>query len=399
MKLLSLLFSLCVLFLLFRCGSDDPAPITSPEEPQFEFFIKAEQTQTHSRQSLQVLALLAGIGDFISLLKHDVTVYKITYATTYKGESIEASGLAFIPQNLTSHAPLVSLHHGTTFVKADAPSASNSFTGVEFFASAGYISIMPDYIGYGKSASIFHPYYDYEHSALAVIDMIKAIKEFLEVEEILFNDKLFLTGYSEGGYVTLAAAKELETNSTHGLTTTAVAAGAGGYDLRHMLDGILEDNYYGYPSYLAFIIMSYNITYDWNKPLTYFFNEPYATALSTYMNGEHDGGFINTKLTTEVDQFLHPAFYNGMKSPEGEEDFKTALSNNSVAGWNSSLPIRLYHGTADEIIPYENSTVTLQQFQVAGSTEISLTPIPDGTHSNSFIPMLALVVPWFESLK
>src|SRR5690606_3789760 len=165
----------------------------------------------------------------------------------------------------------ISLQHGTTFRKEDAPSVSEQFTGLEYFAAVGYIAIMPDYIGFGASSDIFHPYYDKKHAASAVIDMIHSVKEFLNEKNILYTEQLFLAGYSEGGYVTLAAAKEIEENPNHGLTITAVAAGAGGYDLLNMLESITSHSYYSYPAYLAYVLMSYNNTYQWNKPMSYFF--------------------------------------------------------------------------------------------------------------------------------
>src|SRR5690606_25925463 len=113
-----------------------------------------------------------------------------------------------------------------------------SFNGPELFASAGYATFIPDYLGYGASTQILHPYYNERYSAMAVIDMIKAGKIFCKNEDIPVSDKLFLAGYSEGGYVTLAAQKEIESNPAHNLKITAVAAGAGGYDLTAMLADI-----------------------------------------------------------------------------------------------------------------------------------------------------------------
>jgi alpha-beta hydrolase superfamily lysophospholipase len=293
---------------------------------------------------------------------------------------------------------MISLQHGTTFVKQDAPSTSKSFSGMEYFAAAGYITIMPDYFGYGESSSLFHPYYDRKHSALAVIDMIKATKEFLAKEKIPFNDQLFLAGYSEGGYVTLATAKELEINPIQGIKITAVAAGAGGYDLEEMLRSITTNTYYAYPGYLAFVLMSYNNTYDWDKPLTYFFQRQYASALEKYMNGKNDGWYLNSKLTTTVPSLLDQDFYAGIRSGR-ETELTEALKANSVGGWRTAIPIRLYHGTNDEIIPYENSEITLQKFKDAGSKDVNLTLIPQGSHGSSFVPMLEYFVPWFETFR
>src|SRR5687767_14440408 len=187
-------------------------------------------------------------------IKHDIQIYNVTYRTTYRGKEINASGLMCIPKNVKGAMPILSGQHGTTFEDHSAPSNFPvSFSGFELFASAGYLTVIPDYIGYGVSKDIFHPYYDQKHSALAVIDLIKAAKSFARKNTLSLNEKLFLVGYSEGGYVTLAAQKEIESDPVHKLKVTASASGAGGYDLTGMLGEVTSGKAYPNPSYLAFI--------------------------------------------------------------------------------------------------------------------------------------------------
>jgi pimeloyl-ACP methyl ester carboxylesterase len=332
------------------------------------------------------------------LLKYGVQSYTVVYETTWKQNVIEASGLLLVPTGIKDAAPLLSIQHGTTFSNDEAPSVAG-YTGMELFASAGYIVLMPDYIGYGKSAAIFHPYYDKQHSAYAVIDMITATKQFLEKKAIAFNDKLFLAGYSEGGYVTLATAATLEMNPSHNITVTAVAAGAGGYDLMQMLKSVTTDSYYTYPAYLAFVLMAYNHTYGWKKPLTYFFKKPYADELNKYLNGSLEGWSLNSRLSTNLSSLFDSTFFTTLKTPDGESALKLALKKNSVEGWKTIIPIRLYHGTKDEIIPFENSEVTLKHFHNAGSKHVTLTSIPGGTHGSSLYRMMESFIPWFLEMK
>lgn len=381
--------------LLLRCSDDGE----KAAPPQNEFLISATASQSYTTQTFKIYSALLGIDAIADLLQHDVQSYKIVYKTTYKGASIEASGVIYLPKGLTSAAPLVSLHHGTTLDKSDAPSETDEFSGFEFFGSAGYITLVPDFIGYGSSDDIFPPYYDEEYAAVAVSDMIKAAKEFLTNEDIAYSEKLFLAGYSEGGFVTLAAAKSIEANPIQGLSITAVAAGAGGYDLENMLEEILSQEEYVYPSYLAFLVTAYNETNDWNKDFDYFFQEPYATALETYLNGEYGGDFINTKLTTDIKSLFTENFYAELTDSENESDFVTALRDNSVSGWNTTLPIRLYHGTGDEIIPYHNSEVTLQNFADLGSKNVTLTAFQFTNHVQTLTPTLVEVMIWFDELK
>lgn len=399
-KYISFFIVSALLVLLVRCR-DESAPVEVPpdNESSNSKFISATPVNEISLQALKIFTKSIGQEELTDRLRYGIKTFKLVYETTYKGTPIQASGLMFIPDSLTEEAPLLSLQHGTTFLKSEAPSAAGQFTGMEFFASAGYITLMPDFIGYGASAELFHPYYDKEHSAFTVIHMVESAKEFLAKENIPFNDQLFLAGYSEGGYVTMAATNEIETNSSLDLSVTAVASGAGGYDLTEMLETVTTTSYYSYPSYLAFVLISYNHMYGWEKPLTYFFSEKYADVLSTHMNGEYSGGFINSKLTTDMNELFNPEFFERLKSPEGELELKQALLNNSITGWSTQTPIRLYHGTKDEIIPHENSEVTLDNFMASGSNNVRLILIPEGTHGSSFLPMLVSFVPWFEDMK
>lgn len=390
--------SLVVAGAMISCGEE--MAIGKATDPVSKtYLVSADSINTIPLETLKTFASYTGQPAMTALVRHSVSTFKIVYETSYNGKAIQASGLIYVPQDIQGEAPIVSLQHGTTFRKDQAPSVTGEFTGMEYFASAGYIAIMPDYLGYGSSSQVFHPYYDERHSALSVIDFIRSAKEFLNKKNIAFNDQLFLAGYSEGGYVTLSVAHELETNATHGVEVTAVAAGAGGYDLEEMLHTVTTKSQYSYPAYLAFVIMSYNNTYGWNKPLTYFFQERYAKALDTYMTGSYDGWQINSKLTTDVKSLLNPSFLQGLTTTGGEPEFKRAIQENSVSGWKTNIPIQLYHGTRDEIIPYQNSESTLAHFKALGSDEVTLTLIPGGTHGSAFIPMLQKFVPWFETLR
>lgn len=383
--------------LLFRCQEPESDRSTGPDTNREYYLVSATAGETTARTTLQLLASVAGQSDVSSHLKHDVKSFKITYHTTYKGDTVEASGVMMIPAGKAEPASIISLQHGTEFKKEGAPSQKDGLLGIEFFASAGYVALMPDYLGYGSTSNLFHPYYDRDHSASTVIDFVKAAKEFLEKEKISVNDQLYLAGYSEGGYVTLAAASEIDHNTDHGLTVAAVAAGAGGYDLSGMLKSVTSEDYYAYPSYLAYVLTSYNELYDWNRPLDYFFNKKYADAVSSYLNGSYSASYVNSKLTTKVSDLLAPEFLNSLRK-DGEQKFKEALKQNTIEGWTTSVPLRLYHGTKDEIIPYSNTLATLDQFKVAGSSNVVLIPLEGGKHGDSFQRMLVDFVPWFLTL-
>jgi pimeloyl-ACP methyl ester carboxylesterase len=392
-----LLLAVLVVSSLAGCRSEEePQPTQSTGQ---DLFVSAQMVITIPKTQAQLLATGAGFGAFAPQLKYDATYYKFVYKTTYKGQLIQVSGLLGVPLNTPKAPALLSAQHGTTFKQSESPSNfPSTFTGFELFAGAGFVTVIPDFIGLGVSGNVAQPYYDKATSAGVVVDMLKAAKYYLQQQNIAINNNLFLLGYSEGGYVTMAAQQEIETNAQHGLTLTAAAEGAGGYDLNGMLNGVAAVQSYATPSYLALILYGYNATYGWNRPMSDFFQAPYAARIPVLLDGTKTRTDIEPQLTTSPVALFSPTFYAALGTSSGEPVLRQKLTDNSFGGWAPRSPTRLYHGTADESVFYQTSVSTLASFQAAGATSVTLTSIPGGTHQTSITPMMADALPWLQSL-
>lgn len=375
--------------------------VDSTTEPVYgsNYFVSATSAGSFTKDILQTVARANGFGEFVSLIKYDVDFVKLVYKTSYNGKPIEASGLVAIPKNTLVPPSILSAQHGTIIKFADAPSNfPSATTGFELFGSAGYVTVIPDFIGFGVSKNIVHPYYDQKHSGTAVVDMLKAVKFYLLKEKIATSNRLFLFGYSEGGYVTMAAQKEIETHPDINLPITAAAEGAGGYDLTTMLSGIAAMPTYAEPAYLAFILQSYNTTYSWNRSYNEFFQEPYASKIPALLNGDKSLTDINAALTTSTAALLNPIFLANIQNAAGEPVLKQALRNNSFLDWVPASRTRLYHGTADVTVLYETSVTTFNRFKAAGATNVTFISIPGGNHQTSIKPTIQDALSWFQSL-
>ncbi|GAB2541782.1 alpha/beta hydrolase family protein [Rufibacter soli] len=397
--------TLYILLLAFTtwCSSCNDNQVLEDQQVQQapkETLVSAEKLATLPAAGLKEIAISNGQADLAALVKYDVEVYRMIYLTHYNGKEVRASGLMVVPLKLTSPAPMLSAHHGTTFDQKYAPSnfQLSSFTGFEAFGAAGYLTLVPDFLGYGESKQILHPYYDAKHSGTVVVDMIKAGKDFFQKNNIKTSGQLFLAGYSEGGYVTLSAQKEIEENPGHVLTVTASGAGAGGYDLEGMMARVISGETYDYPANLAFLLQAYNRTYNWNRPLTDFFQEPYATRIQELIDGTRTSSTINSALAKDPAQLFNPAFLAGLRG-NGEQALKAALKQNSLKNWVPKAPSRLYHGTADTMVPYENTKVTYEAMKAAGAPDLKLVSISGGTHFSSLEPMIKDLIPWMEAMK
>jgi pimeloyl-ACP methyl ester carboxylesterase len=391
-------FILLCLTIFASCKKDSDDNITDKTSGK-DLFVSATSVGSFTRLQLQAVAVLKGFGSFVPLIQYDADFYKITYYTTLNGSKVLVSGLLGIPKNMPTTPALLSAQHGTMFSDADAPSNfPSTFSGFELGASAGFVTVIPDFIGYGESKNIVHPYYDMQSSAATVVDMIKATKYYLESQKTVINDKLFLMGYSEGGYVTMAAQKEIETNKNHNLTITAAAEGAGGYDLTTMLAKVASVPTYATPSFLALFIQSYNTTYSFNRPLTDYFRPAYAAKIPALLDGSKNREQIDQELSTSPSALLNTAFFSSLSNPAAETAFKAKIATNSFPDWYPVSPTRMYHGMADEAVFYETSQTTYNRFISAGSKQLTLTPIPGGTHTTSVIPMVLDALPWMKTL-
>jgi pimeloyl-ACP methyl ester carboxylesterase len=339
--------------------------------------------------------------DITKYINYGVSLYTITYNTTYKGENIKASGLVAFPET-TNNVPILNFNHGTTSLHRDAPT-EDLFQYIFFSnaASAGYIFVIPDYLGFGVSDDILHPYYRSDITGLTIVDMLRATKELAEIEGYNFNGDVFLSGYSEGGFATMSAHKTLEENNFQGLNLVASAPAAGGYDMTGMLNYFLSLETYHQPYYLAYVAFSYKTSYDWGLQLSDIFNEPYASLIPQYFNGQHSGGEINSILSYSVNLLLNENFRNNFYTDPSLNVVVEAFEENSFNQWVPKTKMFMYHGTADITVPYQNSVDTYNNFIANGvnSSLVEFIPLESQTHSTGAIPYILDIFDKFENLK
>lgn len=397
-KLTGILF-LFVLFLSYSCNNEKFTSITK-EIPfislQDPYRTLPDYKFTVSTATLKSIYEKNGVQNPDSFIKYPVSFHRLVYTTTFKGQQISASGAIVIPICPQIAPGIVSFQHGTMFADSDTPSDANS-DELPFFNE--YILFIPDYIGYGASKDIVHPYFIFQTSAVAVIDMIKAGKKYLDDNHVPYDtDKLFLSGHSEGGYVTVAVQKELEINPVIGLKITASAPSAGPYDVELVGKLIFQNNTYPSPSYLLLILTAYNDYYNWQRPATDFFQIPYSYFAKSLLSGNLNEDEINQELTTNLTLLMDSTFLNNFRD-DGETEFKQMLILNSVNNWATKTPTRLYHGTSDNLVPFEISQKTYESFISNGSDTslVKLVPLPGIGHD--YVPAYKLILEWFKTFK
>ena len=336
-----------------------------------------------------------------SYLDYGISLYTISYNTTYKGKNIRASGLVAFPDT-DKGMPILNFNHGTTSLHADAP--TEDLIQYSFFsnaASAGYIVVIPDYLGFGVSDDIVHPYYRSDITGQTVVDMIRATKELARIEGYNFNGDVFLSGYSEGGFATMSTHHNMEQNNYKGLNLIASAPASGGYDITGMLDYFLSKETYHVPYYIAYVAIGYKTSYDWDLPLSAMFNEPYSDLIPSYFNGKYSGYEINSVLTDDLSLLLTSNFRNNFYSDSDLKVIVDAFEENSLDNWIPKKKMLMYHGTADITVPYQNSVDTYNNFISLGAdkSKIEFIQLQGENHSSGSIPYIIDLFDRFNELK
>jgi pimeloyl-ACP methyl ester carboxylesterase len=336
-------------------------------------------------------------------IRYGIKVYKLEYTTTNTdGKSVTASGVIIVPapENGTASLPIMSMQHGTILSDSDAPSYFQSSSEVNtfgsVFASQGYIIVAPDYIGYGASKDLPHTYEHRNGLATASLDMLRAARNFLSdnaTSNVSWDKRLFLAGYSEGGYATLALQKKIEEETKGEFNLVASSCGAGAYDKPTFMRTIVNEQTSGIASVnrlYVWVLQTYNRIYGLNRPMSYYFKEPYASQIAS----QGVNANINVSLNTTFTDSFKQAINNGT-----DTDFLKAVQDNDIHDWKPSTPTRLYHGDADETVLFQNSQNTYDAMQKRGASNVALYRLAGRTHATGIFDFVLGTYNFFGTMN
>lgn len=345
------------------------------------------------------------INPIISSTAYGIDIYRITYKTTFKNTDVTASGLVCVPAS-EGNFPVISFQNGTNTSHYNAPSVNPNelmYSLMEAMAGNGYIVVIADYLGFGESQSMIHPYYDKESTSRSVTDMILAAHELLQADEVDANTsgKHFLMGYSQGGWATLTTLQRCEQAYPADIEVVAASCGAGAYDLMAMSDYVLSLQTFPGPLYLPYFIYSKIDAGDMAGPLSQYFKEPYASRIPGLFDGSHSNDDVNTQLNDTIAKLVTDEMINNFAASSDFSSLRSLLASNSAEAWNCSAYIRFFHGTADLNVPPVQSDIIYDRFMDLGASQekVSIQTMEGLTHETGLIPWGIKTINWFNQLK
>jgi pimeloyl-ACP methyl ester carboxylesterase len=397
LKLIFNLIIICFLLINFQaCNNEDNIDPVFPTIHERGEIVQSNSLGTMRVNDIQQLLADGNMTNAFSL-NYSVETISISYYTTDGfGKQIIASGALFIPLG-RNNLSLVSIQHGTQTKDDLVASVSpvNSTEGIIglIMASIGYLVVVPDYPGFGVS-NVMHPYIHAESLVPCVIDLMRACKSYSSQHQLILDGRIFLTGYSEGGYVTLVTQRKIELNYAQEFNLIAVAPMAGPYDLYGMMQTLFQTGQYNHTAYIAFLLTAYNDIYGWNR-LDDFFNAPYSSIVKNLFDGSKTFGEVVNQLPSTFSELMDSTFINNVRNGN-EHAFIEAMQENTLLDWIPQAPINFFHGDEDDISPYQNALTAVEKLKSNGGTNIQLTTIPGGNHENSGPNAVTGAIQWFE---
>ncbi|MBN1767813.1 MAG: prolyl oligopeptidase family serine peptidase [Prolixibacteraceae bacterium] len=413
MKALKFTWAIIALSLLFFVScSEDPDDPEVKIEPRY--LVETETISTIYTASLKQLLQTTGDANGIAdQLNYDVELYSVVYKTYFEGDTIEASGVFACPVSSGKSFPMISYQHGTIFTKAEAPTVylesqgymtnqSNEALAAIVMASAGNIVVMADYIGFGESEEFFHPYMNVEYTNNAVLDMIRASKEFISVDApCASNNKLFLLGYSQGGSATTGSLKAIETEAANSdIDVTAAVAGSGAYNLSEFRKYVMKPNSeYQKPSFILYIFESLKEYSPADIDYSLIFSEEYVEMVPGMIDGYTYSYVIDNELGTYMGRIFNDNFEDDetFNTSDDYAPLRVAFEANSVEGWDIETPLKLFYSNGDIWVPASQSSLFYASFPSTkqGST-VKLNPLTGLDHVGAFYPTILGALEWFE---
>ncbi|MDF5751874.1 lipase family protein [Spongiactinospora sp. TRM90649] len=348
-----------------------------------------------------VPASAAGAGDVISaqsvslyydptkLVKVPAKVWKILYrSTSARGTAVQVSGTVLVPNGSYSGTrPIVGYAMGTHGLGDQcAPSAlmqqgkDQEIALISLLLAKGWAVAVTDYEGLGTPG--LHTYMAGISQGQAVLDSIRAATR-VPGSGLSASAKVGVIGYSQGG-ASAGWAAQLQPSYAPELQLRGVAAGGVPADLQRVAANLDGTSNFGLSAAAG---IGLNAAYPELSLDAYLTAE--GRTLFTDVSDDC-GGAINSKLSgrrlsqlTTTDVMNLPAW-------------QARLAETRLGSRTPGVPVYLYHGDNDEVIPLAVGQ-TLRRDWCNRGAKVLWTPLPAPNHVAGAVEGAPLAITWLHT--
>ena len=402
----SWLFASIVTLLLTACGgSETPSKTTAQTSPpavqtKIEFLERWDVDRLNRILKTDTPQQF-GVHTIYTPARNAVNLYRVTYASVIPNmgnKPTVASGLLAIPDNAaTTHTlPMVSYQHGTVYGRQQVPSFPDQSPETQLmiaqFAGQGYVLIGADYFGLGTSTEPEGYMVKASHQQ-ATYDMLKASRNVLKQKNISTN-KLFLAGWSQGGFVSMSLLQKLDVMD---VKVDATATASAPLDLYALVSGALYTPQAHPAVWLnsIFILAAFSFENYYDSPdlaRSVIADKYYAMSKAAYDRTPYTGA-----IPTDLHILLRPEMYDPQALKASA--FGKLLSQTEAYKWAYRSAVRNYYGDADEAVPVDDARMAMTYAVQKGDSMVKAISTGETDHRGTFATAVPEWKSWFDGLS
>lgn len=334
--------------------------------------------------------------DPVKLIKPNASSTRIMYRTTSsRGQAVPATGTVLESKaawKKSTPRPLVVLSPGTQGMGDSCAPSRQLAMGLNYegislsgLVNAGYNVVVPDYIGLGTQGA--HTYMNRVDQGHAVLDAVRAAQR-LGVKGVGPKTPVAAVGYSQGGGAA-ASAVEMAPRYAPELQIKSAWVGAPPADLVATGKKIDSSLFTG----LSFYVMgaAQDSGVDVRGKLNADGQKRYDKAQVSCVVGTVLGEALvsSKKLTADGRSFSQL-----LEDPELKAHLRA--QDNGAAGRHPAVPVRVAHGLADDVVPYQAGRNLAKSWCTSG-TNVSLQTLVTPTHLGGYVEGIPSMLAYLDA--
>lgn len=377
--------------------SEDTTPIQVAAGVQYEFIGRYDIDRLNQILTKDTPAF-THVPVTYTPARNAVKMYRVTYPSVIPergNRPTMASGLIAIPETAEKSMPMVSYQHGTVMEKQTVPSFPEQSPETQLmiaqFAGQGYVVIGADYFGMGTSTEK-DGYMVIASHQQACMDMYRASLAVLAKQGIAAKE-FFLTGWSQGGVVSMCFLETLEKNNIPVAAASTACAQCDGFV---MLSGFLNHPRPINAPWVSamFILTAFSYEEYYGVPglaRALFTDEQYELARKIYMKEPYTEEWPADLHKLIRKEYFDTNYFAGTA-------YGTLIQQLHAYRWQVKTNVRMYYGDVDECLTVDLARLpAMYQRAIGINTVEAISSGADANHRGTFGRAVAEWKKWFDS--